>query len=391
MFTPFINRFIAGPDQALNQTLRTRYGIAAALGGLLANLFLALIKGVIGFLSGSVAITGDAVNNATDSLVNILTLISFRLSGMPADKRHPYGHARLEYIFATLMAAVILFVGGQIFLDSIDKIRHPHIVPWQPALFIVLLISILSKIVLWKYYRELDGRMHSPLLKAAAIDSLNDIRATAAIILSLVISPLIDFDLDGPMGIMVAIIIMKAGWEILTDTIDKLLGEQPDPALLDELRRFIEAYPGIYGIHDLILHDYGPGMRMATLHAEVDAKVSAWESHNLVDRIESDVQESFGIHTTIHMDPLALDDPRTNEKRALILRICAAIDPAIHIHDFRLVDAFYTTNLVFDVSLPSDSHLSPADVEERIQAALAKENPTLLAKINFDELYSQNA
>lgn len=390
MLSPLIERYIAPPEATVDRVLRGRVGIAAAIGGLVVNLLLALVKGLIGFFSGSVAILGDAVNNATDALVNILTLASFKLAGMPADKRHPYGHARLEYVFATLMGAVILFVGAQILFESIHKMRHPEIISWRPLLFLILLLSILGKLLLWKYYKELDERIDSTLLRAAAVDSLGDIWATLAILVSLVLSPLVGFDFDGPMGLIVALIILKAGWEILRDTVDKLLGESPDIELMEKLRQFVLAYPGIHGVHDLILHDYGPGIRMATLHAEVDSKVSAMDSHALIDRIEIDLQQTFDIPTTIHMDPLDLDDPRTNELHALVLRIVHDIDPTIRIHDFRIVEAFYTTNLVFDLSVPAACPMSDERIETMLRLRLSEVDPPLLPKVHFDPLYIQN-
>ncbi len=390
MIQTLLNRLVGPQTAPLTLARRNRYGHVASITGLLTNILLAVLKGAIGVLTGSIAVIGDALNNLTDSASSLITLLSFKLSARPADRRHPFGHARSEYLFSSLIAAAVIFVGFQLIIESAHKVANPAIVTLSPLAVTLLIFSMLCKLFLWRFYHAAADRADSSIIRANAVDSIADVLTTGVIVVSILLSPVIGIDLDGFMGLAAGAVILKNGIDILRETIDKLLGQGPDSALIEKVSNYVQTYEGVHGVHDLIVHDYGPGKTFASLHVEVDAAVPAMVSHNLIDRIEADAERDLDINLTIHMDPLNLDDPRTNELYGLVMGIVHDIDDRIHLHDFRIVDSFYTTNLVFDLALPDDIQYREKEIADHISHRLAEADPRYFPKITFDPIYMVN-
>ena len=380
-----VHKFVKNPENTENLETRNSYGNFASFIGLLMNLFLFAIKLIAGLLTGAVSIIADAVNNLSDAGSSLIVLLSFKLSSMPADERHPFGHGRIEYVFSTAVGMIVLIVGFQLVLESINKIRNPEEVVFTATAAIILVISILLKFVQHLFYKNIGTRINSDILMATATDSISDVISTSAVLLSLIISPLIGFNLDGYMGAVVGFLIIKAGFDILSEMISKLLGEKTSEEYEKKIKKFILGYEGIYGVHDLIVHDYGPGHVFASAHIEVDAKEDFMKTHDLSDKIEVDIQEKYGIQLTTHLDPLILDDPRQNHVMGHGEEVVHGIDENLSIHDFRMVESYYTTNLIFDIEIPNDSDLEGEDIIDEINQGLLKVNPRYKTIITFDK------
>lgn len=380
-----IRRFVSNPENVNNLNTRNSYGNLASGVGITINLLLFTIKLIAGLITNSVSIIADAVNNLSDAGSSLIMIVSFKLSSRPADEKHPFGHARMEYLFSTVVGVIIIFVGVQLILESVDKIRNAEEVFFTLQSALILVVSIGLKLWLYFFYTKISKRIHSDIVKATATDSIADVVSTSAVLLSLIISPFIGINLDGYMGVVVGILIIKAGWEILSEMISKLVGESISEEYEEKVKDFIYKYEGIHGIHDLIVHDYGPGHVFATVHAEIDAKEDVMKSHELCDRIENDISEELGIQLTIHMDPLILDDPETNAILEQVKKIVADIDETLSVHDFRKVESYYTTNLIFDVEMPSDMERDGEKIVEEINQKLLELNPRYFTYITIDK------
>jgi len=332
---------------------RTRYGNIAGVIGIAVNLLLCGFKLAVGLLAGSVAIVGDAINNLFDAASSIIALITFKIIAKPADEAHPFGHARFEYISSSIIAMLILYVAISLFRESADKILRPEAVILDSVQYVILGASILIKFALHRLYKHIGGRIDSELILANATDALTDILATSAILLSVALAPLLNFPLDGPMGLVVSVIIAKQGWDILMSTYNHLMGSTPLRKDVDYLRDKLLSYEGVLGIHDMIIHEYGPNQLFVTVHVEVDAHRDVLESHDMIDRIERDI-EAEGTRITVHMDPLVTDDPRTNHIRNQLIETIRSAYPDFSVHDFRIVDRLDSLNLIFDVLIPVD-------------------------------------
>lgn len=366
---------------------RQNTGNTVSIIGIIVNLFLFAVKLFAGLATHSVAVIGDAFNNLSDAGTSALTFLSFYLAAKPPDKEHPFGHARIEYLFSAVAASAIMFVGIQIGLEAFGKIRHPVDILFHPLAFFLLLLSILAKLGLFLYYRKTAKRIDSDILKAAATDSLADILSTGAIVLSLLLATFIDLNADGWMGLIVALIIVKAGFEILQGSVDKLLGKSAPEETKQEIETFVLNYPGIHGVHDLIVHDYGPGRTLASIHAEVDANESFLTSHDTVDRIEVDAKAQLGVELIIHLDPLDFDDPRLAELTTILQTSLMVLHPKLQFHDFRMIDSHYTTNLIFDLVLPRACPRSEDEITEELNNRFQEEDPRYQCIITFDTPY----
>lgn len=283
---------------------RQQVGTLSSTVGIFVNVLLAASKIVFGILSGAISLLGDGINNFFDALSAIIALISFRIAAKPADEEHPYGHARFEYIASSIVALSILYVGIQVGIESVQKIIQGEELKLTLISFVVLVISLVVKLWLYFFYQKLGKLVDSDLILANAADSMSDILGTSAILLALLAAHFLGWKLDGPMGIIVAFIILSNGYEILHSTYDHLMGKQPSSEDIDRIREHVLSYPGIHGVHDILVHEYGPGVRYVTLHVEMDAKVDLVKSHDLVDKIEKDLEEAEGFKVTIHIDPL---------------------------------------------------------------------------------------
>ncbi len=362
-----IRRFVPDWQQVQRTDVRERYGTLAAAVGILSNIFLCIIKGLIGLFSGSIAVTADAVNNLSDAGSSVITLLAFKIAGKPADEEHPYGHARMEYISGMAVSFIIILLGLELMGSSFEKILHPEEVGVSALTYLVLIVSIAVKLWQGMFNRSLGKRISSEALQATAADSLNDVFSTGAVLLSTLVYQFTAIPIDGWVGMLVAIFITVSGVKLIMETGSPLLGQAPDPQMVQELEEKITAYDGVIGIHDLQVHNYGPGRVFATVHAEVPANRDILVSHDIIDNIEREVGHEMNLNLVIHMDPVVTDDERLNQLHAQVQQIVAGIDSNLSMHDFRAVFGPTHTNLVFDVVVPPGFSLSDSELSRRIE------------------------
>lgn len=362
-----IRRFVPDWQQVQRTDVRERYGTLAAAVGILSNIFLCIIKGLIGLFSGSIAVIADAVNNLSDAGSSVITLLAFKIAGKPADEEHPYGHARMEYISGMAVSFIIILLGLELMGSSFEKILHPEEVGVSALTYLVLIVSIAVKLWQGMFNRNLGKRISSEALQATAADSLNDVFSTGAVLLSTLVYQFTAIPIDGWVGMLVAIFITVSGVKLIMETGSPLLGQAPDPQMVRELEEKITAYDGVIGIHDLQVHNYGPGRVFATVHAEVPANRDILVSHDIIDNIEREVGHEMNLNLVIHMDPVVTDDERLNQLHAQVQQIVAGIDSNLSMHDFRAVFGPTHTNLVFDVVVPPGFSLSDSELSRRIE------------------------
>ena len=362
-----VKHFIQNPDDKDDPAVRQRYGLLSGGVGILLNLLLSAGKFLAGLLTGSIAVTADAFNNLSDAGSSVVTLAGFRLAAKQADEDHPFGHGRIEYLTGLLVAAAILLVGVELARTSLEKILQPEAVDFSWLSVGILCASILVKLWMSAFNRRLSRRIGSAAMAATAADSLSDVVATSAVLLGTLAGHFFSLRIDGWVGILVAAFILRAGWEAAKDTLDPLLGQSPDPDLVESIQKAVLAHPQVTGVHDLIIHDYGPGRRMMSLHAEVPMDADVLEVHDVIDNIERELKETFHIEAVIHMDPIATKDPQTNALREKMAALVREIDPAMTIHDFRMTVGPDHQNLIFDVVVPHKCPLS----DEEVKAAIA--------------------
>ena len=350
--------------------IRQRYGLLGSGVGIGMNILLFAAKFLAGLLSGSIAVTADAFNNLSDAASSVVTLIGFKLSDQKPDRDHPFGHGRIEYLSGLFVSMVILLMGFELGRDAIGQILHPSAVEFSLLSCAILVGSVLAKLFLWHFNRTLGDRIRSVSMKAAAADSLGDAIATSAVLLGTVVGTLLRINIDGWLGICVAIVILRAGWQSARDTITPLLGTTPDPEFVQNIEETVLAHDEVIGIHDLLVHDYGPGRCMISLHAEVSACGDILLLHDAIDNIERELGEKFSCAAVIHMDPVECDNTKVTEMRQKVACLASAIDNGITIHDFRMVTGPSHTNLIFDIVLPLDSRLSPKEATAAIEKAV---------------------
>lgn len=361
--------------------VRGRYGKFAGMVGIASNLVLFSIKIMAGITFNSIAIVADAVNNLSDSAASLIILLGFKIYGKPADAGHPYGHARMEYIAGLTVSFLIMFLGLQLIQGSVQKIIRPQPARFSMVAILVLLVSILIKLWQSRFYHRIGKIIDSTTLTATATDSRNDVLATAAVLLSVIVTRWIGYNLDGYMGAAVALFIIYTGIRLVLDTIDPLLGTAPSKELVDMIYQKILSYDQIIGLHDLTVHNYGAGQCFASVHCEVSAAQDIMVSHDLIDNIEQNFLKEHNIHMVIHLDPVVVDDPRTNELKAQVAAIISRIDPRLSMHDFRVVWGLTHSNLIFDVVVPFDFQWSDEElirlITDRIHMINASYNPVI--------------
>lgn len=384
MTNGLIRAFVKNAEATQLDSVRRQYGRLGGLVGVVVNLVLAGTKLLAGWLSGSLAITGDAVNNLSDAGSSVISLLSFRMSGKPADEDHPFGHARMEYIASSLVALLVVMLGVELGKASVKKILSPELVAFNLTALIILVVSILAKLWLYRFNRTIGRRIDSSVMLATAADSLSDVLATSAVLLSMVLGALFSLPLDGWMGLLVALFILFTGVGIFRDTVDRILGRGPSPEMARELEAIILAHDGVMGLHDLMVHDYGPNRTHASVHVEVDASADLLESHELIDDIERDILRDMGVRLVIHLDPVVTDDPMIVTLREAVARILQDIDPVLRFHDFRMTRGKNHRNLFFDVVAPFRFRLTEVEICDRIQQALTALDPRLFAIITLD-------
>ena len=364
--------------------VRARVGKRSGILGILANVLLFAGKLVIGTVSGSVSIAADAMNNLSDATSSIVTIVGFRLAERPADENHPYGHARFEYLSGLAVAAMIVVIGFELAKTSFDKILHPEPVVFSGALVAVLLLSIGVKLILAAVNGSLGRAIDSTALLATAADSRNDCIATGAVLLSAVFAHLTSIHVDGYAGLAVALFILYSGANTAKETISPLLGEAADPELQRTIVAALRSNDKVLGYHDLMVHDYGPGQRFASVHVEMDMREDVLTCHTIIDDIERQVLDSHGIHLVIHYDPVVTDDEELNRMRSSVDKVLKSIDPRISIHDFRMVRGDTHTNLIFDMILPYDLDDQRQQIKRQLDAAINLGDTQYYTVITFD-------
>ena len=364
--------------------VRAKYGRTAGFVGIITNLLLFAVKIMIGTLFGSVSVTADAVNNLTDSGSSIVTMIGFKLAEKPADEKHPFGHARIEYLTGVVVSFIVLFLGLELGMSSIDKILHPTDNRLTPAALIALLVSIAVKLWQSVFYRRVGGMIRSEAVAATAKDSRNDAISTAVVLIGAAISLFANVNLDGWLGLAVAAFILFSGIQLILDTVDPLLGQAPEKELVEKIHAKILSYDGVIGVHDLAVHNYGVGRCFASVHCEVDADRDMMESHDLIDNIERDFKAQDGIMMVIHMDPIAVNNARVNALKAEVEVICTELYPSVSLHDFRVVWGVTHSSLVFDLAVPFSVKDTDEAVRQRVEAAVCELNSTYRAVITID-------
>ena len=347
-----LKMFVKNRENVEDATVRTSYGVLASIVGIICNIILFGVKLVGGLLINSIAVMADAFNNLSDAASSIISFIGVKLAVRPADKEHPFGHGRFEYIAALVVAFIILQVGMTLFRSSFTKILNPEEVSFNLVIVVVLCISVLIKIWLMLFNRKLGNRIGSTVLKAIATDSLGDVMVTSATIIAIVIGGLTRFHIDGYMGIIVSIVVMIAGFRIAKETLEPLLGQAIDRDVYNKITNLVEGYEGIVGSHDLIIHNYGPTNRMATIHVEVPNNINFEDAHETIDKIERDILTTMDIFLVIHMDPIEVNDVKVLEKRDMITEIIQKYEPNSDLHDFRVVNGEHQVNLIFDLVVP---------------------------------------
>lgn len=349
-----LNTFVKNHRDTDSPAVRAAVGTLSGVVGICCNVLLFLLKLMVGSLTGSVSITADAMNNLSDASGSVVTLFGFYVAGKPADEKHPYGHARAEYLSGLAVAMLILLIGFELAKTSLGKILHPTPVEFSAVAAGVLLASIAVKLWMSLFNRSLSKRIHSTSLQATAADSRNDCVTTAAVLLAAIVERYLDLRVDGFVGMAVAVFILISGWNLAQETISPLLGENADPELRKTLADFISQQPKVLGYHDLMVHDYGPGQRFASLHVEMDHREDPMDCHEIIDELERQCLRQFHVHLVIHYDPVVVDDPVLTALKDRVAEILRGVDPRLSLHDFRMVKGKRHTNLVFDVATPMD-------------------------------------
>lgn len=367
MITFLASLFIKDRRNYDSPAVRQAYGVLSGAVGIGLNILLFLGKWIAGTLSGSIAITADAFNNLSDAGSSIITLIGFRLSGQAPDPEHPFGHGRMEYISGLLVSVAILVMGFELIWSSFGKLRDPEPIESSALVLGILLASILVKVYMFYYNRSLSKKLDSAAMKATSVDSLSDTVATTLVLIATVISKYTGLILDGWFGILVGIFIVYTGGSTLKETIDLLIGQPPKKEFIDEIREIVLGHSLVYGVHDLIVHDYGPGRRMISLHAEVAVDGDIQDIHEQIDHIEHELQEKLNCSATIHMDPIVTDDREVLEMKEKVEEMVQSLDENFSMHDFRMAKGPTRTNLIFDVEVPRKTSLTDNEIMNRLK------------------------
>lgn len=382
-----VRLFIKNYQETKNPSVREKYGYLSSITGIIVNILLALSKYLIGVMTKSIAISADAINNLSDSVSNVITLVSFKMANMKPDKEHPFGHGRIEYVAALIVGFIVEIMGYELIKSSIDKIRNPEAVVFSVPAVIVLLISIGGKIWLAVFNRYLGKKIDSPAMSAVVVDSISDTTATAFTLISLIASLFTDVPLDGYMGVVVSLFILYSGFGILKESIGIILGKPPEKELVDELVDFIMSHEEILGIHDLVIHSYGATRTFASVHTEISADGDLLRVHDTIDTIEKLVKEKFGIELVIHMDPIVTNNEVTEKYYQLVHKTIKEFDDTLSMHDFRVVEGPSHTNLIFDVVVPHRYKLTDKELIAEINRRIHEINENYFLVITVDNSY----
>lgn len=388
MHTILIKFFIRDSENIHNPKVRTAYGTLGSITGIATNILLAILKYVAGMLSGSISVTADAINNLSDAGASIISLIGVKLSAKPADKGHPYGHGRVEYISALAVAFLVLLMGIELFKSSVEKIINPVPVKFSAISLSILIFSIFAKLWLGFFNKKLGKKINSAPMMAVMKDCFSDCLATSVAAIAIIVSAFSDISIDGYLGIIVACFIFVAGFNILKDTMADLLGKPAEKEFVDEITNKILSYDKVVGVHDMIIHDYGPGRKFASAHAEVPSNENIMEIHDIIDLIERDIMNEYGMIISIHMDPIIVDDEKINALREMTNSLVVEMCEEMSIHDFRVVDGPTHTNLIFDLIVPHKYQLNNDEVRNEIENKLSKIDERYFAVITVEHSFN---
>ena len=379
--------FVKDYQNTTTPAVRSAYGTMVSIVGIVFNLLLFGAKFLVGTLFASIAIVGDAVNNLSDAGSQLISLISFRISAKPADREHPFGHARIEYVASMIVSFLILLIGFELLKESIAKIFSPELPERNWGAVIVLALSIAVKLWLGLFNRKIGKRIQSSVMQATATDCISDAISTGAVLISTLVMlffPSLNWNLDAYMGVIVSVLILIAGARILNDTKNSILGEAPSDEVIAQITSVVEKYPEALGIHDMTVHNYGPGHSIASLHIEVDGNADIFNTHDTIDNIERELRQVFGIEATIHMDPIVVNDEQVTALRELVLQTVKKIAPSLEIHDFRFVPGQTHTNLIFDIAVPFECKLSNDELRRAVSEEISRIDPTYFCVITVD-------
>ncbi len=380
-----VKLFIKDSDDTDNPVVRYRYGTFSGIIGIFLNICLFTGKFIAGLITSSIAITADAFNNLSDAGSSIITLVGFKMASKPADNEHPFGHGRFEYISGFIISMIIVLMGFEIGKSSVGKIIHPVGVTFSTISIVVLVISVIVKLWMCFFNRKLGKLINSQTMIATSMDSMSDVLATTAVIAGVLISKFFKLNIDGYLGIAVALFILYTGLSAAKGMLDQLLGEAPDKQFIKDIKEFVMSYKEIVGVHDVIIHSYGPSRRIISLHAEVPCEMDIMAIHDVIDVIEAEINKKFCCSSVIHMDPIAINDEFTLKTAYQIIRILADIDADISMHDFRMVKGNTHTNLIFDIVVPFKFRISDDDLKEMICLKVKDFDEKYNAVINIDK------
>ena len=384
-----IRIFVKDHENTDDPRVRERYGKFAGVVGIVSNLILCIMKILIGLVSRSIAIIADGINNLADASSSIITLVGFKLASQPEDEDHPYGHARIEYLTGLFISIVIIVIGLQLLRTSIDKILHPEPLEFSCLTIIILVAAILIKLWQSLFNRSIGRKIRSVTLMATAADSRNDVISTSAVLISVIVGKFTGIQIDGYMGSLVALFIIWSGIQLVRETTSPLLGEAPDQELVDSIAEIVKKEPGVLGIHDLMVHNYGPGKIFASMHIEVDADGDLMESHDMIDNIEKRIKDELHVEFVVHMDPVKTDDPLITKMKKIIADALLPLDGVDNIHDFRIVPGPTHTNIIFDVVLAADCSLSEKEITGIAAEAARSVDNDFYVVITFDHAYTR--
>lgn len=381
--------FIPHRDNTADGAVRRAYGTLCGAVGIGLNVLLFIGKFFAGQLSGSIAVTADAFNNLSDAGSSAVTLLGFRLAGKKPDPDHPFGHGRIEYISGLIVAGLILLMGVELAKSSFDKILHPEEVTFSALALVILAVSVAVKLYMWNYNRRIGGKIRSAAMEATASDSLSDAAATSAVLLAMLIGRWTGLAVDGYVGMVVALFILFSAYKAAKETLSPLLGQAPDPELVQHIRDIVEEHDTVVGIHDLVVHDYGPGRQMVSLHAEVPASGDILQLHDVIDNIERELHEKLHVQAVIHMDPIVTDDETVDALRRQVAELVRQVEPRMTVHDLRVIRGTTHTNLVFDAVLPLDAAITPAEAGRRIREKVAELDGDYYAVVTVEHSFTE--
>lgn len=387
MIQLLVNRFIKNPENINDPEVRKQYGQLAGGVGIACNLILFLFKFLAGLMTGAVSVMADAFNNLSDAGSSIVTLIGFHMAGKPADPEHPFGHGRIEYLSGLFVAAAILLMGYELLKSSVGKILHPAELEFRVLSLVILAVAILGKLWLGLFNYKLGRKIASEAMRATAMDSFSDCISTTAVLAGMLIFRFFGWNLDGMIGTVVALLVLYAGITAVKETIQPLLGSVPDPEIVKEISNLVLSEPQVMAIHDMVIHDYGPGRRMVSLHAEVPYDADVLEIHDLIDNIERRLEEEFHYEATIHMDPVVTDDEELRAAKEMVVKLVHDMNESWHIHDFRMVRGNTHTNLIFDLVVPAGERENAKEIEFDVKKKIHERDSHYYAVLKIEQSY----